>query len=436
MYGETGAAMRTHLTTLLAVHRIQIHHPEPDPAVRSANTQAILRYRQTVLTWCGQALRVTAPMSFTNLPPRNPNPFRPDGNTNTTTELARALAHARDETEIPVASTDLLTTPSPNPLVEGWRQVAKATALAEHDTAPAQTARLTTDQAQALIGDVAAITQALVILDQRYKNTPGWTHLAEGARLGRTALAASLDVQLGQPDYSIDDTGWRPRTKPLRFNTPRPGILGVLQAEHDLTVSLAAFPHLVNLRVIVDSQRILSTTLARLAAPSQPALAQEWAHRAGTYTQVQRDLRELGGLLGNGNQAASFAATAIARLNKLEPQTIVEPRVLGGFQNLFTRIDHRITDIVEEGLQRKAFTQRVTLPQLDNGTGRAVQPLRERHRPISNPDDLGVLATVTTRLRSATPDRDNRPDASRAEIHAALIHRPTSRRQANDAHGL
>ena len=33
------------------------------------------------------------------------------------------------------------------------------------------------------------------------------------------------------------------------------GILGVLQAEHDLTVRLRAFPHLVNLRVIVDSQR-------------------------------------------------------------------------------------------------------------------------------------------------------------------------------------
>lgn len=436
MYGDTGTAMRTHLSALLAIHRIQHRLGDRDSGARETYGEVIREYRQSVLVWCGQAMQLASPMLFTNLPPRTPNPFKPNGRSGPAIELTRALEQARAESTAAPASTGRLTTASKNPVVEGWRQVARAAALAEHDTTTNLADRLTTQQAQALVGDVAAIAQALVVLDQRYKHVPGWEPLAECSRLGWTALAVSLDVNLGQPDYSIDHLGWRPLTKPIRTADVMPGILGVLQAEHDLFVRLRAFPHLVNLRVIVDSQRILSTKLIPHARRSQPGLVDPWRHRADTYTQIQSDLRELGGLLGNGDPAASYAAVTVSRLNELAPDTIVDPRVLGGFQTLFNGIDHRIADVVEEGLQRKAFARRITLPHLDTTTGRVVHPVRQRYRPITTGEDLAVLRTVREHLRPATDPRVNRPGASRAELQAALIHRPPSRRQRCDGPSL
>jgi len=130
------------------------------------------------------------------------------------------------------------------------------------------------------------------------------------------------------------------------------------------------------------------------------------------------------------------AATAVARLENIKRDTIIEPRVLGGFQIPFDRIDHRIADIVEEGLQRKAFAQRVALPRLAAGTGRATQPVRERFRPITKTEDLAVVHTVREQLRPTTGPRVNGPGASRAELHAALIHRPAGRRQPGAAPSL
>jgi hypothetical protein len=427
MYAETGAAMRTHLAALLEQHRIQYRLSAEAPGSRRTHGAVILQYRQNVLVWCGQALQVAMPRAFTNLPPRSSNPFKPTGRSSPATELARAVALARDTATATIASAELLTTPSTNPVTEQWRHIARAAALAEHDTDP--DGQLTTQQAHALVGDVAAIAQALVVLDERYKHTPGWEQLAERTRLGWTALAAALDVSLGQVDYSVDDLGWRPMTRPIRTEIAKPGILGVLQAEHDLSARLRSFPHLINLRVVVDSQRLLSHHLIPFAARAQPGLVKGWETRTTTYTRLQHELRDLAGLLGAGELAAADAATAVARMKKINPDTTVEPRVLGGFQVLFDRIDHRIADIIEEGLQRKAYAQRVTLPRLDAGTGRITQPVRERFRPITRAHDLSVVHTVRQRLRPATTERPSSPGASRAELHAALVHRAPSRRE-------
>lgn len=73
------------------------------------------------------------------------------------------------------------------------------------------------------------LNPAQVKEERRYRNTSEWESLAGCARLGWAALATALDVSLGQPDYSVDQTGWRPRTKPIR-GPAKPGVLGVLQA--------------------------------------------------------------------------------------------------------------------------------------------------------------------------------------------------------------
>jgi hypothetical protein len=77
----------------------------------------------------------------------------------------------------------------------------------------------------------------VAVLDQRYKSTPGWEPLAQGARLGWASLAAALNINLGQPDYTVDQLGWRPKTKIIP-GPPGPGILDVLQAQHNLVIRM------------------------------------------------------------------------------------------------------------------------------------------------------------------------------------------------------
>lgn len=327
------------------------------------------------------------------------------------------------------------TAPCANTVVEHWRLAARAAALAEHDTAPDQAFHLTAAQARAIAGDVAAISQALVVLDRRYRNTPGWEPLAGCDRLGWAALATALNVSLGQPDYSVDQTGWRPRTKPIG-GPAKPGVLGILQAEHHLLVRLACFPDAMNLRLVVDSQRLLSAGLVPYAERIDPDLARRWSARAETYSRIQRDLRNIGGRLGNGKAAAGEAANAVSRLKALPHATVVEPRMAGGFQTLFRRLDSRITEILESGVERGAFVQRVTVARLGSGDGRLVHPVHERFVPVARAGDLEVIRTAREQLRPPEEPSVSSPGTSRSDLHPALIHRPPAKGAQPDVPGL
>ena len=427
MYGENGAAMRRELAALLRQHRIQHRIGGPTQPDRAVLGLQIRQYRQSLLIWCTQAMQAASPLLFSNFPTKQANPFR-TGRPGTTGagELARALEHAKTHSSARAASSHLLTTPSDNRVVEHWRELARAAALAEHDTATEVASHLSATQAQTLVGDVAAIAQALVVLDQRYSNTPGWERLSQPARLGWAALAAALDVSLGQPDYTIDSSGWRPKTKPIEGPT-RTGILGVLQGEHNLAVRLKSSPNMTNLRLIVDSQRLLSSRLAPFAARIDNGLARRWEARSATYSRIQQQLREVGGRLGAGGLAAAEGANAVTRLESIPSDTIIEPRVLSGFQTLFTKIDARIADVVESGVERGALVKRVTVPRLVTGTGQLVQPDRERYIPVTRAGDLDVVQTVRNELRPRPRIEAVGPGPSRTDLHAALIHRPESR---------
>ena len=254
--------------------------PQTRPAERAEVGQQILRYRRTLVVWCAQAIRVAQPLTFPNMPaeagrplPRHERARR--GSRASSLAPWSSLAIRQRRRPRPARSS---TTPSGNDVVEHWRLAARAAALAEHDTAPDLAVHLTAAQARTIAGDVAAISQALVVLDRRYRNTPDWESLADCDRLGWAALATALDVSLGQPDYSVDQTGWRPRTKPIR-GPAKPGVLGVLQAEHNLLVRLKSFPNAMNLRLIVDSQRLLTRQLVPYAERVDPELAEQWRAR-------------------------------------------------------------------------------------------------------------------------------------------------------------
>lgn len=435
MYGETGAQMRTELAALLRQHRVMHRLATDSPTERANVGQQILRFRQTLVIWCAQAIGVTGPLTFPNVPRKPADPFRATSQHGAAIgELARALEFTRDQATTPAASSTELATPVSNELVEHWRLAARAAALAEHDTAPDQAIHITAPQARAIAGDVAAVAQALVVLDRRYRNTPDWKPLAQCDRLGWAALATALDVSLGQPDYSVDEAGWRARVKPLR-GPVKSGVLGVLQAEHNLLVRLNS-PNAMNLRLIVDSQRVLTSQLIPYAERVDPDLAEQWRTRAATYARIQRELRNVGGRLGNGAGATAEGANAVGRMKRLPPDTVIEPRMLGGFQTLFRLLDTHISDVLEAGVERGAFVQRVTLPRLVSGDGSLVHPVRERFLPVARPTDLEVVRTAREHLRPRARPAVASPGASRADLHAALVHRPPEKGARPDAPSL
>ena len=427
MYGENGARMRTELATLLRQHRVMHRLGTDEPAERAEVGRQIQRYRQTLLVWCAQAIGVATPVTFPNVPQKPADPFRATSDHGAAIrELERALNFARIEAATKPASSTELTTPSDNEVVEHWRIAARAAALAEHDTAPDQSIHLTASQGRTIAGDVASITQALVVLDRRYRNTPDWEPLAQCDRLGWAALATALDVSLGQPDFSVDQTGWRPRTKPIR-GPAKPGVLGVLQAEHNLLVRLKSFPNAMNLRLIVDSQRLLTRRLVPYAERVDPDLAVRWRTRTATYERIQRELRNVGGRMGNGGAATAEAANAVSRMKALPADTIIEPRMLGGFQTLFQRLDARITDILETGVERGAYVQRVTVPRLMSDEGRLVAP---RPRALRRQSAGRRIWRSSRRAVSGCARRPSRSPGARrrarrrADHHAAnWIHR-------------
>lgn len=432
MYGETGDLMRTELAALLRQHRI-LQRLGSDPGSsaaavpeRQAAGAVIQQYRQTILSWCSEAVMAAKPLVFSATLPAPANPFKASSEPGTAVgQLARALHAAREASATPRANFALLSTVSSNDVVEHWRHAARAAALAENDTNGLTGQRLTGPQAQGLVGDVAAVTQALVVLDQRYLNIPGWKKLTDPGRLGWAALATALDVSLGQPDYSVDNTGWRPRTRELRIG-PQQGILGVLQAEHDLLVRLKSFPTAMNLRLIVDSQQRLSSRLGVMVERTDADRARAWQARAASYSLIKQHLRNVGGRIGNGGPAVAEASKAVARLRALPADTIIEPRVAAGLQTLFDGIDERIAEIVDTGIGRGAYLQRVQVPRLVTGAGQLVSPVRERFMPLDRADNAGLVDAVRGLIPRVLPEPVT-PGPTRSILHTALLHHPARR---------
>lgn len=420
MYGESGASLRREITSLLELHRVQRRLGPTDQV--TGHVLLIRQYRENVLAWCSGALQLAAPMHFSHLPPRNPNPFAPIGTDGAARDLARELARVRTSSAATPAVLERLTTRHENLLVEHWRQAARASALAEGDIGQMALKGITSQQAAGLVGDVAAITQAVVVLDRRYHRVPGWKTFDQGAALGWTALAAALDVNLKSHDYSLDTTGWQPRVRPMRGRAPS-GLLGVLQAEHNVLAGLSHFPHALRLRMIVDSQRVLSARLSTLAGQADPADAQFWDARFCTYAEIQRQLRDIGGIRGGGERAAAEAAHVVARLKSVGIDAVIEPRALAAFKMLAGRIDDRIAAAIEEGIERGDFVQRVKLPRLDSGSGQLVQPVRTRYRPVPGAEDVPLVRIVRQQLCRQEVRSPAGPDGSRVELHSALARR-------------
>ncbi|MGN6128957.1 MAG: hypothetical protein ACTHOK_01295 [Nocardioidaceae bacterium] len=426
VYGENAGLIRTQLTTLLRQHRIQQRiggpgsHTIPETTSvqeRGEIGRLIQRYRHGILTWCHQAVRAENPI---------PHLGRPAHVTSADSELSRCLQRTVDASTSALPSLEDLTTPHEFPLVDAWRLAARAALLGEHDlTGDLAAGRLDVDQRLTVVKDAAEIVRALLVLDRRYDKIPEWQRVPGAASLRRAAEGCAF---LTADDYSIDRLGWRPPEHTID-GPPRPGIAGVVQAEHNLLVHLNRIPSALNLKRLLDSQRELSHDLADRTIRTAPGLSVRWTRREATYAALQREARNLGGHIGNAGAAAAEGANAILRLRQLTVRTHLDHRALHALDSLFDRVDHRLTDIIEHGVRERLYFVKAKPSRMISDDGQVIHRGQERFLPITTPDQTDLLGLLRHHLRPKVKPPDSPPGASesRRELSRGIRHRPPSR---------
>lgn len=430
MYGENAGKLRTELTTLLRQHRIQQRLGGPGlyslPETTTLDERRVLgeqiaRYRHAVLLWCLQAVRAANPrINLEGTSGRTRGPAQ---------ELRYRLTVAIPASSAGLPTLDELTAEQKFPMVETWRQAARAAVLGEHDfDAGLSYVQLSDAECMILTKDAAEITRGLVGLDRRYANIPGWQSIKDGGRLGRAAEVYAGFAERGDPDYSVDLRGWRPPAAAVD-GPPMPGLGGILQGEQNLLLYLKQFPDAHSMRMVLDSQRIVSHEIANRVGTSLPALAEKWRARAETFKAVLNETRDVRGLLGGGGPAAAQGALVAARAQRLARANPGDGTALLQLDRLFNRVDARLTEVIEHGISERLYFLRVKLPRVTDQSVGLVQPQRVRYVPINLPVQTNLIEIVRTRLRP--PPIQPRPPAgarqSRLDFEAAIVHRPESR---------
>jgi hypothetical protein len=428
MYGTNGRQLREELTTLLRQHRIQQRLGGPGshsipatttPEQREEFGQLIQRYRYAALAWCLHAVVAADPRpGLESTSSRGP-----------AEELRFRLTRSIKMSNAGMPSLDELSKPQDFAMVESWRQVARAAVLGEHDfPGLMDRGRLSHTECLTVLTDAAEVTRALVVLDKRYDNIPGWIPIRERARLDRAAQACVDFAGDLEPDYSVDQKGWRPSSATIDGG-PLPGIGGVLQAEHNMLVHLSKFPNALNLRRVMDGQRIVSHDAARRAPNVAPELIEKWLEREQTYKRLIDETRNVGGLVGSGGMAAAEAANAVGRLRRVHVDQITEPEPLRDLDKLFTRIDARVAAIIEQSVAERLYFVSVKAPRIVDGTGQVVSPARERYVPLTSTIQTDLITLTRSHLRPAavTPAVREGAHASREELRESVDHRPDRR---------
>lgn len=425
MYGENAGLLRDALRELLTQHRIQQRiggagtHTVPETTTaeeRGELGELIGRYRQSVLVWCHQAIRAASPsfdLSGTTSRSRGPAEelrFRLDA----TIEASTATLPTMEE----------LTTSQPFPMVDLWRQAARACALGEHDFgAGVDYVRLSEAQRLTVVHDAAEITRALVGLDRRYANIPGWQHLKGPGRLGRAAEICAAFSGAGEPDHTVDLHGWKPPAQ-LIEGPAQPGVAGVLQAQHNLLIQLRGFPDARSLRVVIDAQRVVSLEAARRLVDT--GLATRWERRADTYGRLVHETRDLGGVIGNGGPAAGHGSVAATRMQKLAPHGLANADQVRRLERIGAGIDQRVCDALEHGIRNRLYFQRVIGPGMSSRSANLVRVMRPRWLPVTGPARQALLDIARNELRPTPIQRKPPQDAeqNRLDFEAAIHHRP------------
>lgn len=193
---------------------------------------------------------------------------------------------------------------------------------------------------------------------------------------------------------------------------------------------LGEFPDARSLRLVLDSQRIVS----RDAATFDTRAAMDWSRRASTYLRVIRATNDVGGMVGNGGPAAGEAALAASRVEQFARavQTgndTADSGPLRHLAHLGREIDERITQLIQHGAHERHYFARVPIPHIDTNAGGIVKTTRHRYAPITADITPELVEIVRDELRPKppAPTAPKKAAASRNELTAAVVHRPEPR---------
>ena len=116
----------------------------------------------------------------------------------------------------------------------------------------------------------------------------------------------------------------------------------------------------------------------------------------------------------------------------------MDPRIVHSFTTLFTTLDARIADVVEEGMQRQSYFLRVKVPGFVANNGQVVARVQERFVQPAEADPAASVGLVRDRLRPPPEPATATPGAarSRAELHTAIVHQPERRAGGKDGVGI
>lgn len=427
MYGENSGEIRAELAVLLRHHRIQQRlggkgsYTVPESTTvdeREDLGRQIARYRQGILLWCVQASRAANPHSILE---RDRN--RSHGPSQ---EFHHRLTVAVQAASAELPPLEELAAPQRFPIIESWRLAARAAALGEHDFgAGVSYGRLSDDQCMTVLKDAAEIVRAVVGLDRRYERIPGWEPLKDQGRLTRAAEVCAAFAGYDEPDYTVDRLGWRPVAQIARGAPPR-GFGGILHGEYNLLVALDGFPDAQSLRLVLESQRIVSHVVAGLVRGQHPSLAGKWDQRADTYKALVNETRNVRGISGSGSESAGYGSTVAARARKLTAGAALAPTQARQLDQLFDRIDARVADSIERGVTERHYFLRVKLPEMAAESEGLIRPVNAHYVPIDSPIQTQLVPIVRERLRPppVQPTAPRGASQSRIEFEAAIAHRP------------
>lgn len=361
---------------------------------REAMGRQIRRYRKSVLVWCRQAVTATTRDAVAG----GVRDHNRDVAEEFRDRLRATLAASRDG----LPTLDEIADPVGNALVDTWRRAARAATLGEHDFgAGIDYGHLTDAQCATVVQDAAAVVRAVVSLDQRYGNVPGWDLLASPGRL----LLAAEDCALLRVEYDLDDSvdpeGWRPPPRMVPGPLPS-GLAGVIQGSRNLLAALDEVPSIRNFRIVLESQRIVSIAAAAAVAPTDPSLAAVWRERGQTFRSLVVRTRDVGGNLGDGRTAASHAAVVTRRAQHLgaDRPTGANAHAL---DDLFAQIEGRLADLFARAAHEKIYFLRVPLQRLDETKAGLIKQREEAFVPLTTSMGHDVVENFRTALRHPSP---------------------------------
>lgn len=419
MYGQNSGALRAELAALLRHHRIQHRLGGPIGSAPATSTEAdrdemgqlVRRYRQSILIWCRQAVTATTRDAFDGaIRVREPGIAE---------EFKHRLHATITASHAHLAGLDEIIEPVGNALVDTWRRAAKAATLGEHDFGNGiDYAHLSDAQCATVIGDAGGVVRALVSLDHRYRNTPGWEPLASPGRLLLAAEDCALLSVEHDPDLSVDLAGWRPPPQ-LVAGPLAPGFAGVIAGTHNLLIHLNQFPTIHRFRIVLESQRIVSAATATAVSGIDAGLAAAWHHRAQAFHALVARTRDVAGNLGDGRAAAQQASGLARHVRDLDPTTPTTAQSIHQLDDLFARVDGRLADLFAQGADQKLYFHRVPLPVLDGTKAGLVKRSQETFVPLTASLQRDLIAEVRQSMRQPTPPQIL-PPARSATTRTAL----------------